>query len=334
MATYSNSPEDFLRVIKGSSDTAAVMSGAMSYLMASNPEIARRISMLPSDARSQALSAYATKIRSGGSVEDASAELQKALPQAQSSSPFGYLADGTRADKPQLNPQVEKYLDWEAQTPEGNAAREERMGEVSKLIGLAVPVPGAGLINSAANIIRGESIGSQMPDLGKVFGTPAAYSDYQYRQEAADRGVNVAAGQQAVNDYSSSLSSLADAGRQATQQQTAAPQASEAAASESESGGAEGATRAFANQVGYNPNGFNTPSSDDGNGGSDGYAKGGKVTKAKLSGPNPKGKDDGYAALDAGEFVVKASIAKKLGSAKLRALNEGRAGIVMKAMNK
>lgn len=39
------------------------------------------------------------------------------------------------------------------------------------------------------------------------------------------------------------------------------------------------------------------------------YAKGGKVKG--LIGPDPKGKDDGYGALDRGEFVVKASSAKK-----------------------
>lgn len=39
------------------------------------------------------------------------------------------------------------------------------------------------------------------------------------------------------------------------------------------------------------------------------YAKGGMVKG--LIGPNPKGKDDGYGALDKGEFVVKASSAKR-----------------------
>ena len=44
-----------------------------------------------------------------------------------------------------------------------------------------------------------------------------------------------------------------------------------------------------------------------------GFAKGGHVTRDRLIGPDPHGPDDGYAALDAGEFVIKASDVKKLG---------------------
>ena len=61
-----------------------------------------------------------------------------------------------------------------------------------------------------------------------------------------------------------------------------------------------------------------------------GWAKGGKVTKDKLIGKDPKGPDDGYGALDDGEYVIKASVVKSLGAAKLRALNEGRADIVVR----
>ena len=51
-----------------------------------------------------------------------------------------------------------------------------------------------------------------------------------------------------------------------------------------------------------------------------GWAKGGMVTKGKLVGPNPKGKDDGYGALDVGEAVIPASRVKKLGKKKVRKL--------------
>jgi hypothetical protein len=44
-----------------------------------------------------------------------------------------------------------------------------------------------------------------------------------------------------------------------------------------------------------------------------GFAKGGHVTRDRLIGPNPPGPDDGYAALDVGEVVVKASDVKRLG---------------------
>ncbi len=68
--------------------------------------------------------------------------------------------------------------------------------------------------------------------------------------------------------------------------------------------------------------------------GSDGfgnYAKGGKVTmRGLLIDETLPGPDDGYAALQAGEYVIKKSTTKKLGDKKLQALNEGRASIKMR----
>jgi hypothetical protein len=80
------------------------------------------------------------------------------------------------------------------------------------------------------------------------------------------------------------------------------------------------------------------PGSSAGHGGGDGghgmdggfaYAKGGRVTKNRLIGPNPPGADDGFGALAHGEFVIKADTANRLGAKALKALNEGRARIVM-----
>lgn len=61
------------------------------------------------------------------------------------------------------------------------------------------------------------------------------------------------------------------------------------------------------------------------------YAKGGKVTmRGLLIDETLPGPDDGYAALQAGEYVIKKSTTKKLGDKKLQALNEGRASIKMR----
>jgi hypothetical protein len=57
-------------------------------------------------------------------------------------------------------------------------------------------------------------------------------------------------------------------------------------------------------------------------GGDGGYAKGGKVTRAKLKGRNPKGKDDGYAALDAGEYVIQKSAVDMYGDEIFSLLND------------
>lgn len=64
---------------------------------------------------------------------------------------------------------------------------------------------------------------------------------------------------------------------------------------------------------------------DSGNSGSngDGYYKGGMVARSRLSGPDPKGPDDGHAGLDVGEFVVRKSAVKKYGQALFEHLNKG-----------
>ena len=66
----------------------------------------------------------------------------------------------------------------------------------------------------------------------------------------------------------------------------------------------------------------NTNDGAGGYGGADnGYYKGGMVTPNRLAGANPKGPDDGYAALDHGEYVIKASAVKKYGKGLLDAIN-------------
>ena len=73
--------------------------------------------------------------------------------------------------------------------------------------------------------------------------------------------------------------------------------------------------------------------SDDGAGGyggaDNGYAMGGLVTPDRLHGMNPAGPDDGFAALDKGEYVITSEMVKKHGKKALKALNEGRASITM-----
>jgi hypothetical protein len=54
------------------------------------------------------------------------------------------------------------------------------------------------------------------------------------------------------------------------------------------------------------------------------YAKGGKVIKAHLKGPDPKGPDEGYGALLGGEFVIKKSAVKKYGEGLLSMINDGK----------
>jgi hypothetical protein len=58
--------------------------------------------------------------------------------------------------------------------------------------------------------------------------------------------------------------------------------------------------------------------------GGDGWAKGGKVTKDRLKGPDPKGPDQGYGALLDGEYVIKKSAVNKYGTGLLDMINNGK----------
>jgi hypothetical protein len=88
-----------------------------------------------------------------------------------------------------LNPKINDYLTWEETTPEGQKARDARMGQISNLMSLGIP--GASL----AALAGGRSVG--MPDLGVIFGTPQAYTDYQTQQGALAQSQN-----QALNNMS------------------------------------------------------------------------------------------------------------------------------------
>ena len=63
-------------------------------------------------------------------------------------------------------------------------------------------------------------------------------------------------------------------------------------------------------------------SSDGGSSSGDGYAMGGMVTRDRLIGMNPNGADDGYGALDAGEYVIRKSAVDKYGEEILSLLND------------
>jgi hypothetical protein len=106
-------------------------------------------------------------------------------------------------------------------------------------------------------------------------------------------------------------------------------------ASQAEANAINAAIEAAAAENAASPGGTTDASSpggtDYGSDGFGGYAKGGKVTmRGLLVDEMLPGPDDGYAALQAGEYVIKKSTTKKLGDKKLKALNEGKASIKMR----
>ena len=54
------------------------------------------------------------------------------------------------------------------------------------------------------------------------------------------------------------------------------------------------------------------------------YAKGGRVNRNHLTGPDPKGPDEGYGALQGGEYVIKKAAVRKYGEGMLGKINAGK----------
>jgi hypothetical protein len=152
-------------------------------------------------------------------------------------------------------------------------------------------------------------------------------------QQTGIYGAASLAEQQAIND------ALSRVDAQAAAQQQAADNAAAEAAIGSYGGGSFAEQQAIndaisaaqaqsiSDQSGANSGGYDTGygTGDTSGGFGEGqYAKGGKVIKAHLKGPNPKGPDEGYGALLGGEFVIKKSAVKKYGEGLLSMINDGK----------
>ena len=77
---------------------------------------------------------------------------------------------------------------------------------------------------------------------------------------------------------------------------------------------------------GFDPGSADAGSARAGGGATGGgyMAKGGMVTPQQVKGPNPPGPDDGYAALDNGEYVIRKSAVDKYGANIFEQINAGR----------
>ena len=86
-----------------------------------------------------------------------------------------------------------------------------------------------------------------------------------------------------------------------------------------ESGGGQTSSESGVGNPGESGGGYGASGDGD-----SGYAQGGKVTKSRLKGPDPKGPDEGYGALLSGEYVIKKSAVKKYGKGLLDMINDGK----------
>ena len=86
-----------------------------------------------------------------------------------------------------------------------------------------------------------------------------------------------------------------------------------------ESGGGQTSSESGVGNPGESGGGYGASGDGD-----SGWAKGGKVTKDRLKGPDPKGPDEGYGALLSGEYVIKKSAVNKYGTGLLDMINNGK----------
>jgi len=142
-------------------------------------------------------------------------------------------------------------------------------------------------------------------------------------------GVDPAAYQNAIESFRGSEIAAMNAGYPSAQENNidagmAVASDAEAAAQEGNNVAAGIAAAADAEAAAADAAASGAAAGGDGGDGVDGYAKGGKVTKDRLNGPDPKGPDEGYGALLSGEYVIKKSAVKKYGQGLLDMINDGK----------
>jgi hypothetical protein len=221
--------------------------------------------------------------------------------------------------------------------------------QVNPLTGLSNDSGGGGDVNNQNNSAArgspfGSAVGFNMADAAKGFAggmkgglmgglLGGVYGGLSYNQAIADANDLVNNEQ----DYANSPAGLADAAmrdNRAISDMEAASEgygavgpsdygyANEMDRASDASGGGYGGSLGDGGRTGDAGYG-NDPGGDAGN-----YAKGGIVDK--LHGPNPKGPDDGYAALKRKEGVLTVETVRRIGGKKaIDALNSGKAKIVM-----
>ena len=180
-------------------------------------------------------------------------------------------------------------------TPEEFAAQSERNQQLNNFLTGLTKMSPTGLLMSGLNTLFGSQapapVESMGTSLGGGFGSPAAQGQTSSQSGEGNPG-------ESYGGFTSSDTGVGNPG-------------------ESDSGGYGGDSGGYGSgdSAGF---GGGTDS------GSDGWANGGKVTKDRLKGPNPKGPDEGYGALLSGEYVLKKSAVKKYGQGLLDMINDGK----------
>lgn len=151
---------------------------------------------------------------------------------------------------------------------------------------------------------------------------------------ANESGLAVAADAQAVADAiaaAADVAAMGDVGMGADSGAVSGGESGVSAGGEADGGGAQSGGGSDGGFGGGGDSGGGFGGGGEGGGDGGGWADGGMVTaNGLLMDDTLPGPDEGYGALQVGEYVIKKSTTKKLGQKKLQALNEGRASIKMR----
>ena len=197
-------------------------------------------------------------------------------------------------------------------TTEEFAAQSARNQQINDFLSSIAKNSLTGLVFSGLNTMFGTQapapVDSLGTSLGGGFGSPAAQG-----QTSSQSGEGNPGEQGGFTSYDTGVGNPGESdsggygGYGGTSSDTGSGNPGESGSSDSSSGGGDGTS-----------SGAGTDS------GGDGWAMGGKVTKSRLKGPNPKGPDEGYGALLSGEYVIKKSAVKKYGQGLLDMINDGK----------
>jgi hypothetical protein len=168
----------------------------------------------------------------------------------------------------------------------------------------------------AKGLVPGFAFLSNLPTIAgtiaNTFGGKQAPAPVQ--DEGTYKGVNP------VNDFSVATPAEAAAIAEAQNAQNALSMQSMQDAQTRDTEAAQAQSISDQSNAGIDPS-SNSPAGGFGEGQ---YAKGGRVNRNHLTGPDPQGPDDGYGALQGGEYVIKKAAVRKYGEGMLGKINAGK----------
>jgi hypothetical protein len=218
-------------------------------------------------------------------------------------------------------------------TPEEFAAQSARNQQINDFLTNISKVSLTGLLSSGLVGLLGGKPQSPaaVEDVGTYFGVNPV-NDFGFATQAEADAINAALGGAYTGGFTSYESGVGNPGESyggPTSSDTGVGNPGESyggpTSSDSgvgnpgESGGGPTSSDSGVGNPGESGGGYGASGDGD-----SGYAKGGKVTKDRLKGPDPKGPDEGYGALLSGEYVIKKSAVKKYGQGLLDMINDGK----------